>query len=357
MNSRAVSLLAILVLAACGGSDAAEGGPVPLAVSLEPVAELSSERAILAPSLDVSVARFGAGTFAVSHRYRPAAILLYSDDGELVRTYDARGSGPGDLRTAPLLFRDRTGGLLAVDQDRVHVFDDSLGLTDTRRLELFPVRTAAFLPGGRIVVDQRVRIDVGDEVLTVHILTASGEVEDSLVPRSAPPRLPILAPASDGGFWVAEANVSVLQRFDLTGNLVDTVRVRREREWFSEWEGRVEGEGFSVRPRPQHWALWEFAENQLGLISWVADRGWSPVPYPGEETPWLIPAEIDNSAMWESILEVIDAHTGEVLAEGTSRKALSRVEGSHDLVFSTRLHGEGHVVVEVMRVHVRDTLP
>lgn len=343
--------LIVALLPLLGVGEAEAQGSCPCEIRITSLVELSSEPATVAPSLDVSVARTRSGGFAVSPRYRPAAILFYDERGALLATFDRRGSGPNELESAPLLFVDDEGNLHAMDRQRQLTFDGDLAPLGVRRTEGSVSQNAVFLPGGSVATDHRMRTQDGN-VFTVTLLGADGRIVDAVSPRRDPEGLAVLGPAVEEGFWVAEVNHSRISRHEVDGTPVRSVTVRRS--WFESWEGRIEGELFAVRPRPRTWAVAEVEPDRLLLVTRVVAEGWEPL-WPDGTPGMFNAAEIDHSSLWDSVIEAVDASTGEVLARDRAPQAFSPVSGAPDLYFSARTTDLGHVLVEVVRISVEPT--
>jgi hypothetical protein len=61
-------------------------------------------------------------------------------------------------------------------------------------------------------------------------------------------------------------------------------------------------------------------------------------------------SKIDNSAVFDTVVEVGSASSGEVIATRRTKHRLFPVRGSPDLFFSARGGNDGHVIIEIWRV-------
>src|SRR5690606_16726465 len=126
-------------------------------------------------------------------------------------------------------------------------------------------------------------------------------------------------------------------------------RLRIDRPWFREWEGRIPGEPLTVKPRPQGIALRELRVGELAVLTSVADANWEPMGPEGQQI--MIPLlTMDWSSVWDTVIEIVDAADGTVTARRTFPQYLLPIHGSTDRFYSTREEADGHVVIEIWRL-------
>lgn len=310
------------------------------------VVELNSADAQVVPSLQQSVLRPEDGDYLVSHLFADPAFVVYSPDGDVQSVYDQTGDGPGELGTFPHLFAGPEGSVNIWERDRLHRFDPSLNHQRTTRLRHRIWSTAALLPGGGIVVDDRFGLESGDSA-TVSVLDATGALERVVEQESAPVARPRIAPAPDGGFWTLSQNDTRISRYSSTAELQHSVRI--EGGIVEPWTERVEGEGTTVAPRPRHEGLADQGDGTLLVVSWVADAEWEPTD-PTDDLGGLVPTELDSNPVFDSVVERVDGDTGEVLGSIRVPYPLQPVHGGPEFFHSRHPAPLGHVVTRIWRV-------
>lgn len=311
-------------------------------VRLVKVAELSSEKAPVPPSLAATVAAAN-GHFYVTYLFQPPSILKFSSAGELAGYYDRQGEGPGELRSFAQVFV-RNDTLLVWDAPRVHYFTPDLEpiethLTDTRAVRIKSVPTHGLVG--------KVTSPTGAEVRVLRP-GATTWVSLPLDPRLTDGGEPVFGPGDDGA-WTAASNESRLAKVDIDGSTIIALTPRRD--WFLPWSGEVIGEPFTVRPRNQVSDVGLLGGGRVLLASRVADTNWSAMGKPGTEIMFH-PAKLDLSTIYDTVFEVISIQDGEVVARGRHDRAITRVEGTSNLYFSPRSTEVGHVVIDVWRVEL-----
>ncbi len=317
----------------------------PCELRLSRVLELSSRAGVYTPSMTSMLARFSNGSFILSPLAVNPQLVLFGPEGQMLSSYDKAGSGPGEFESGPWPFVGPGDTLYAVDRQRLLRFDSDLNPLDTRRMDL-PVRSGlAFLSEGRLVTDGRRRLNP-TMISPVSILDSSGVILRSLEPTQAEHAVGItlLAESSGGGFWLMRSNDSEIRRRSPEGELETSFEVQRQ--WFQEWSEFLPGEGITVRPRPYNSSITEISPGRLLITTWVPEEKWEPVSSEGT----FRPTGIDWSDYYDTIFQLVDAQTGEVLASSREDKALYLVRGTRDHFHSVREEGDGHIAHEVWRV-------
>ena len=230
----------------------------------------------------------------------------------------------------------------ARDQDLEHL--------ETRGLERRIWQTAAPLPDGRIAVDDMHASANGGQS-TVSILGPTGRLDRELLEVPDPVVRTLLAPASEGGFWALRGNGNRLERYGPDGELVDAVVI--EGGSVAPWaEGRMDGEGQEVPRRPRYTGFSELGDGTFLLVAWVSPEEWTPGS-DAEGGAMLAPATMNVSDAYDTVLELVDATSGQVLARARVPDALSVVQGAPTLFHSRHPDGElGHVITRIWRAEL-----
>lgn len=325
----------------------------PDQLALEPLVELRSADAPVVPSLHQSIVHAGTpgnGSFLVSYLYREPVIAVYDDGGTYERLYDSQGEGPGEFQFYPKLFRGPDGGVLAFENGRLHRFDGELQHLDTRTLARRIFQTMAALPDGRVVVDDLPTTSSGSTP-TFSVLDPTGDLEVDGKPVAEPVVRTLIAPASEGEFWTLRGSGTQLERRNADGAVTHGAEI--EGGAVEPWTtGRIEGEGRDVPRRARYTGLSDLGDGTLVLVAWVSPEGWEPAGESDEPTV-LDPALIDANQEYDTVVEHVDASTGQVLAHLRVPHALVTVKGAPRLLHSRHPVGDvGHVLTRIWEVHV-----
>jgi hypothetical protein len=325
----------------------------PCRIVLVEHAVLKSRAADVVPSTEPSLARVRDGGYVVSHRFGTPALLLYDRRGRLLRTYERRGSGPGEFSRAPRLYLAPGGELRAFAGNRLLHFTTSLEHVKTANVDIAPTTRAIFFDDGWIAVEAPVQTDDG-ATLMLHFLNGDGKLQRSAETTSTP-TLPLLLARSDHGVWVGSRNNSTLRLYSQAGKLVRLLELRRP--VFEAWTGTISGENVTQRPRARNSAITERNRTSLVILTYVPDPKWSS-PFPGAwgTHPRLEGASLnslDGGKVWDTVLQVVDSENGAVLAIGQSPHMLMVVEGAVDEFYYTEVHEDGSVSIRILRLELR----
>ncbi len=341
-----IGLLLVAPLHAVG-----QAGPDQL--TLEPLVELQSADAPVVPSLHQSIVHAGDrgnGSFLVSYLYREPVIAVYDDTGSFERLYDSQGEGPGEFQFYPKLFRGPEGSVLAFENGRLHRFDGELQHRDTRTLARRVFQTMAALPDGRVVVDDMPTTTSGSTP-TFSVLDPTGDLDVDGMELADPMVRTLIAPASEGEFWTLRGSGILLERRNADGTVVHGAEV--EGGAVEPWTtGRIEGEGRDVPRRARYTGLADLGDGTLLLVAWVAPEDWEPAEESDEDTV-LDPGLIDANQEYDTVVEHVDASSGQVLADLRVPHALVTVKGAPRLLHSRHPVGDvGHVLTRIWQVRV-----
>lgn len=310
-------------------------------LSLVPYARLSTAAAPILPSRTQTIVRTSANHFVISYFWRrPPQIVLFDSAGTALAVYDRSGQGPGEFRYSPLIFAGNRDTIYALEDDRLVRLSARLEHIDTKPIATGITSKAAVLSSGLVVVD-RIPRDAGTTI-AVSLLALDGTLAryvGTVPDRNGGP--PVVARASDGGFWTLTRNGSELKRYSADAQLTRTVQVATP--WFEPWSEPIRGEGREVKPRSRRVVVNEIANDTLLVLTWVADGAWAPEA-PG--TP-LRPASEDHGRVYDTIVELVDARSGNVIAEQRYPQALSTVDAAGDLLFSTEEDADGHIITQI----------
>lgn len=318
----------------------------PCSLELIHVVRLGSSSDPVARSTRMNIAQLRSGGFVLHAMLQAPQLARYSESGAFIRVYERAGRGPGEL-TAPLGPMTVLGDTLFVAaEDRLIGFDLELSHLHTRRLNV-PPNDVVLLGAGRGVIAYPLwqRGSYG----LAHLIDGDGRVTytiETAANRGAPmDDYRHLAPSWDGGFWVAPMNDNWLHKYSPSGELELALRV--DRPWLVPWRGTVVGEGALVRPRPRVTGIREYAPGRLLVTAFVADSGWVR-----REREDPLTASDDRNAMYDTIIEIVDAGTGKILASLRDPLALRLLRASNDMLFAAVESEDGDIHAVVYRALV-----
>jgi hypothetical protein len=181
----------------------------------------------------------------------------------------------------------------------------------------------------------------------VHILDADGriahsaEVESTIQTGLMAARN--LAPATDAGFWTAPMNENWIRRYDSAGTRQRHLNIARS--WLKPWSETSSSDPYTTRPLPRVVGIAELSENALLVIGYVADPAWQP-----RNREEVVSASENLNALYDTVIEVVDASTGDILVTRRHADALRLVQSSRDLIFAARETDEGDIKAAIFRV-------
>lgn len=307
---------------ACGfprDADSARGrAPADLActdcrIQLHQVATLSD--------VDGQIVRDGMRVVEWGDRYliggvgdEESQVALVDTAGTVERMIGAVGQGPGQFMGVKSLAADFAGGRVVVLGRRLTVLDSTFA-------EIATVRETDYLRAFRIARLQdgfavnsyaggRAPILVLDNQLAIRATIGA-------VARDLDSNQYVLAAAVRGGLWAARAAyVYELHRYDSTGR--EMAVLTPQRGWFLPWSTGPASAAQDIRQtplRPRVAGLHELPGDKLAVLVITADQAVSARksrPTGPEETAPLSPEEYSRYV--DSVIEVIDATTGELIA-------------------------------------------
>lgn len=359
-------LAACLIVSALLGSGeliAQTGDRCPCTITREHLVELGDpsepDGSINAPW--AGVYEIEDGRWATVDFYLPFAFRLFGRDGRFEGTVGREGDGPGEFRRISEVvewgdglgvFDSETGRLSLLSKD--FEFTGSLPLGSLIRLvsvsDTILVANALFAPGAA-------------EGHFVHVLDRTGRPSVSfggdqrpLDLRPGPSAMHrLVAGAGDGAsVWVAAPGAFRLQRYDLEGNLLQTVEPSAD--WFptgqgTDWPHRTRM--FRPSPRineivPSGGLVW--------VLTYVPDENWQ------DGVPRAFGESYHFNRLWDTRIDVFSEGRSERVASLTVDEAIRRVGmAARDgaiRVFNMRREELGFwtVVVDEMAVATRAPL-
>ena len=288
----------------------------------------------------------------VSRLFTRPEIAIYGPSGVLLATYDKLGSGPGELRSSPLLFMGRADTLYAFERGRVIRFDSTLRHVDSRQTG-FQVRTSAvILDDGRLVIDGRVPIR-DSSFFAITLLSPDGAIVTSVRESVDRSEAVLLSPSLEDGFWVVESGIPLIERYSSSGALRWVIRL--ERPWFAPATTRSGSRTSTEELHVANAGVVEISPDRIVLLTWLPESSHRRLAS-GSGGPTR-PSEFDLDGTWDTVLEVLDARTGASIAVSRVDEALSPVRGTRDEFFSARKESDGHVVLDIWKLKVERAVP
>jgi hypothetical protein len=147
-------------------------------------------------------------------------------------------------------------------------------------------------------------------------------------------------------FWVARPNAYEIELWDNAGNL--RLTIQRDPAWFTEWDSFEPGGPQRSRPHSQIVDIGEDANGRLWVLSYVADAEWKPATQSGREAR-ISPRSQSN--IFDSVIDVLDAGTGDVLASTTLDAAAAGFAGPGVLYIHDE-DDDGLVQIRVLNLYL-----
>lgn len=345
-----IAMLCIIVSMPFSAASAkAQGGPCGSCLTLTPVVELKSSAGPIVPSAVQSVLRTRDGRWLVSHRFvGPAQFAEYDKSGRLLGIRGKAGQGPGEYYDPPQLFPGPKNTIWAIDRTRVVRLDQDLRHVETGNLEgPVGVVTAFVLGNGTVLIDSRLR-DAEGYLFTVALLDTAGNVIRKLARQPADRyKHTVIAPAATDGFWAIQSNQLVLRRYSIAGDVERTYHLIID--GFQPWEDTTEREGTEVPPRPRHHAIVDTGNEQIIVLTRVADKDWKPTVSTGV----IRPSQIDYNRQFDTLVTLLDLRSGRTIASTRFPEGLMAVNGARNLFFTPKLDEFGDVITRVLELRVR----
>jgi hypothetical protein len=225
------------------------------------------------------------------------------------------------------------------------VFDRELRHIATRPLGHNLGQRAYYIPPATLVTDERT-IERSGRYLMVTVLDTAGPVTATLEPRSDPVEAMIVAPAFGGGFWTLKVNGTELHRYSPAASLTGTYSLSIA--GFQPFETALPGnplEGYTVPFRPLHKELMDLGNELLVITTIMPSPDFRLWPLNMNST------EIDRNKDIITQVTLIDLRTEATIAsQRVPGMIWWSVHGTRDMIYSTRLDPNGHVITTIWRI-------
>lgn len=301
-----------------------------------------------------SVVRDSRGRYYAGPNDVDGRVNVYDAAGRFVRTLGRPGRGPGELF--------RVSELAMAPGDSLHVFDfgnlrQTVFTPDGRvaRTVHVPgtVYTAIPRPNGEVIAQFHVP-SASLAGYTVHRLDRNGRFLRSFAELRGGYRrsdwtatFRPMAPAADGGVWVAYPNRYEIELWSADGRLRRTLV--RDASWFRPWSAESNRDPRRQRPRPAIVGIRQDAAGRLWVSMRIADPRWTPAPRVVGEEGTIQPPEADR--LFDTLVEVIDPASGRLIARaGNPGPPLAFI--ADDLVYRIVERADGSFGADVLRVQL-----
>lgn len=295
------------------------------------------------------------GHFIVAPAGYGNSAAVYDSTGRFLRLIEGGGGGPGEFQS-PIRH-------IAIGRaDTIHLFTNYResvfgpggdALVRASRIPL-PIRHVAPLPDGSLIIqylpigarpthDPLHRID--EDRQQVVSFGASDADGPHLLPDETV--RPIALARDARSIWIARTNTYQLERWSLGGSRETSVS--RDAEWFTPWHAQPPGAPFEARPLARLMAIHEDPKGFLWTVTYVAAERWrrSDIRPEGD----IRQLDVLPSDLYDTVIEVINPSTGQVLARRQLRGAFAGFAGDR-LLYRTRYTAEGDLALDVWFVTV-----
>lgn len=326
-------------------------------VQLTPVVTLGERMGEGFVSSPTGVGRLSDGRWVVAHRMSPSEIVVFGPSGKYLRKVGRRGEGPGEFQWITYLAvgTGDTTWIYDAGRGRLTALDARFDIAQTYGpFTIKPPNALLFGPGDTLVaVTERATTDaIG---YPVHLLDRDGNFLRSLgavrpVYRADRPlmRWRSLAWAGERNIWSAPLTRYTVERWDLEGSL--RAAYARQVDWFPPHEQY----GFrdDEPPNPGLIAITTDDQGHLWTMVRIAGENWQSgvglVDPPGRPAHRGI---TDYAAYYDTVIEVIDPASGELIASTKVESYLVRFLGDN-LVVGYREDAAGYPSIRIWRLTV-----
>jgi hypothetical protein len=323
-RSRLFALIVILSAGCSAGEEICENCLVVSAETDVILGSLEGEDALV--SIVVAVAHVASSYYVYDWNDPGSLLRRYDGDGRFLGFVGRSGSGPGEFIQPGILvpLDQEQLGIIDIQQRRLTVLQDQ----QVRGTYSLPAISGVFMPaplsGGRILLNGRYSADeaIG---LPLHVLSSTGRIVRSfgadpavLGDWTSRAFLRVSAESVDGSVWAANPYAYLIERWDTTGALVQSIR--RHVAWFPDITDPVYVDPHMVRsPTPRVVALWEDTQRRhLWVFIRRARDDWAdqvePIVLPSGRKHFRFTTA--PTMMYNTQVEVLDARSGVVIGSG-----------------------------------------
>lgn len=252
------------------------------------------------------------GLYLIADEGANGTIPVLDSTGTLVRTIGRNGAGPGEYRRVTRILMLPSDSIVVVDDQlrRATILAPDLSYARSFLLPAVPFDIAPL--GDRLLVASSATPSRDSAIVIFDLDGSVHAATESSIQVGAPPT-PYWIAADGGGFWTAQwAGPLTLRRYDSTGARIEELQPA------SSWvttnrAGPVTPE---QPPASQVRGSWAEGIDRLWVLASIADANWARglgevSQGEGGVTTYRIH---DRDRVFDTIIEVIDRHTGAILA-------------------------------------------
>jgi hypothetical protein len=257
-------------------------------------------------------------------------VKLFSPHGKFVRVIGRPGTGPGEF-TSP--YTVAFGG-----SSLTHVFDaiPQRWIVFDSAFRSVATSTVPFAAVGAVLFGDDVAVLTGEShgketvgyplhlfSRTRGLVRSFGSANGLLDPRNPRDMVRVIAAASEARVWSARINSYEIEQYDTLGVL--RARFRRNVNWFRPWTTQVPT-ALEQRPLPTVSDIRQDEDGLLWVLVQVADLDWRPREGIQRPAGVYVPDTM-HELIYDTIIEVIDPRTSQLLASTRFRQQFRRFAG------------------------------
>lgn len=316
---------------------------LPYDIEAEPVVTLGSPDDSLLLDWNVSLAANDSVIVAGRLPVR-GAFAVYDWEGRQIASNVSYGGGPGEFSfPRPALGPGDSIWVFDTSNQRVSVLEPGANAVS----RAFPLRgeISQLMPAdsGLVVVAgtllpkgvTREEVDTGAWPY-LHVLDRTGLVVTSFLPRGSGTIGSRVVASTIDRIWVGKMHRPTLEEWSLSGERVRVID--RDLDWFEPWDTVGEGALEGLRFRPRVAGLGVDGEGRLWVKTYI--------PLVDRES---VRSAADYNRVMDTLIEVLDPETGELLAQRRFDPAYIRRVAGRDLWATVRQDTTGYVFVDIWR--------
>lgn len=290
----------------------------------------------------------------------PSHIKVFGANGQFLQTIGRAGDGPGEFRGIAKVIVTPGDSLVVLDQvqSRYSVLDAQYKFVRSNRLPFGPESQSVRMPGGTFVFS--LPLHTPERIgLPLHHVNHSGVITRSFgsetgVYRPDVPYLDRRSITANGPrtIWSAYHTQYLLEQLDVvSGNI--TGRIERVTPWFPPNFKPRTGPKDPDKPEPFLSRIEQGSDGLLWVLTMVPDRNWEDAV--GRRTPENHDhvSIIDNDGYEDSIIEVLDPRSGQLVASHRFDRSVSLF--GPGFVGAVTTSDDGRVRLETWRITLSRT--